>query len=156
MPWKNSVGSPRPMCFLCNKVSTFGMYYEVDCPFLTTRYIDVGITLTYLIDTQWMNEQCYVSTVSCLEEETNCFPQNFCHSVVSDPTDCSPPDSLVHGIFWARILEWVTISSSRGSFLSRDRTHISWVSITGRWIPYLWVTREAHVWNRIWSSFQKI
>ena len=45
-----------------------------------------------------MNEQCYVSTVSCLEEETNFFPQNFCHSVVSDPMDCSPPGSLVHGI----------------------------------------------------------
>ena len=24
-----------------------------------------------------------------------------------DPTDCSPPDSSVHGIFLARVLEWV-------------------------------------------------
>ena len=30
-----------------------------------------------------------------------------------DPTDCSPPGSSVHGIFQARILEWVAISSSR-------------------------------------------
>ena len=29
--------------------------------------------------------------------------------------DCSPPDSSVQGIFQARILEWVAISSSRGS-----------------------------------------
>ena len=29
------------------------------------------------------------------------------------PVDCSPPGSSVHGIFQARILEWVTISSSR-------------------------------------------
>ena len=28
--------------------------------------------------------------------------------------DCSPPGSPVHGIFQARILEWVAISSSRG------------------------------------------
>ena len=27
-----------------------------------------------------------------------------------DPMDCSPPDSSVHGIFQARILEWVTFS----------------------------------------------
>ena len=39
-------------------------------------------------------------------------------SVVSlcDPTDCSPPDSSVHGILQARIMEWVAISSSRGIF----------------------------------------
>ena len=28
-----------------------------------------------------------------------------------DPMDCSPPGSFVHGIFQARILEWVAISS---------------------------------------------
>ena len=30
-----------------------------------------------------------------------------------DRMDCSPPDSSVHGIPQARILEWVAISSSR-------------------------------------------
>ena len=33
-----------------------------------------------------------------------------------DPMDCSPPGSSVHGIFQARILEWVDISFSRGIF----------------------------------------
>ena len=28
----------------------------------------------------------------------------------SNPMDCSPPGSSVHGIFQARVLEWVTIS----------------------------------------------
>ena len=39
------------------------------------------------------------------------------YSVVSDcdPMDCSPPGSSVHRISQARILEWVAISSSRGS-----------------------------------------
>ena len=32
-----------------------------------------------------------------------------------DPMDCTLPGSSVHGIFKARILEWVAISSSRGS-----------------------------------------
>ena len=31
-----------------------------------------------------------------------------------DPVDCSPPGSSIHGIFQARILEWISISSSRG------------------------------------------
>ena len=38
----------------------------------------------------------------------------------SDPVDCSPPSSSVHGIFKARILEWVAMTSSRGSSLPRD------------------------------------
>jgi len=32
-----------------------------------------------------------------------------------DPMDRSPPGSFVHGIFQARILEWVAISFSKGS-----------------------------------------
>ena len=44
---------------------------------------------------------------------------------VCDPMDCSPPGSSVHGILQARILEWVAMSSSRGSSRPRDRTCIS-------------------------------
>ena len=32
-----------------------------------------------------------------------------------DPMDCSPPGSSIHGIFQARVLEWIAISFSRGS-----------------------------------------
>ena len=35
---------------------------------------------------------------------------------------CSPPGSSVHGILKARVLEWVAISSSRGSSRPRDWT----------------------------------
>ena len=42
-----------------------------------------------------------------------------------DPMDCSPPGSSIHGIFQARVLEWVVISLSRGSSLPRDRTRVS-------------------------------
>ena len=37
-----------------------------------------------------------------------------------DPVDCSLPDSSIHGIFQARVLEWVAISFSRGSSQPRD------------------------------------
>ena len=42
-----------------------------------------------------------------------------------DPMDCSLPGSSVHGIFQARILEWVAISYSRWSSQPRDRTRVS-------------------------------
>ena len=45
-----------------------------------------------------------------------------------NPMDCSSPGSSVHEILQARILEWVGISSSRGSFWPRDQTHVSYVS----------------------------
>ena len=35
---------------------------------------------------------------------------------LSDPMDCSPPGSSVHGIFQARGLEWGAIASSISSF----------------------------------------
>ena len=52
------------------------------------------------------------------------------HSVMSylcDPMYCSPLGSSVHGIFPARILEWVAISSSRGSFQPKGQIWISWI-----------------------------
>ena len=39
-----------------------------------------------------------------------------------DPMDSSLPGSSAHGIFQARMLEWVAISYSRASSQSRDRT----------------------------------
>ena len=53
-----------------------------------------------------------------------------------DHMDCSLPGSGVCGILQARILEWVAISSSRGSSRPRDRTHVSGISSIGRWILY--------------------
>ena len=50
-----------------------------------------------------------------------------------DPMDCSPPDSSVHGILQARILEWIVIPSSRGSSPPRDGTWVSWVSCMTDW-----------------------
>ena len=53
-------------------------------------------------------------------------------SVVSDswdPIDCSLPGSFVQGILQARILEWVTISFSRGSFQPRDWTQVYCIAV---------------------------
>ena len=60
-----------------------------------------------------------------------------------DPMDCSPPGSSVHGIFQARMLEWVAISSSRESSQHRDRTLVSCIFCIGRQILYHCTTWEA-------------
>ena len=54
--------------------------------------------------------------------------------------DWSPLDSSDHGILQAKILEWVAVSSSRGSSRPRDRTGDSCIS---RRILYHRATREA-------------
>ena len=71
--------------------------------------------------------------------------QSFSHSqLFCDPMDCSPPGSYVHGIFQARILELVAISSSRGSSWPRNWTPVSCVSCIGRQFLYPCPTWEAH------------
>jgi len=63
-----------------------------------------------------------------------------------DPMDCSPPGSSILGIILERILEWVAISSSRGSSWPRDPTSVSCGSCFGRWIIYHWATQEIINW----------
>ena len=67
-----------------------------------------------------------------------------------DLVGCSPPGSSVHGIFQARILEWVAISYSKGSSWPKDQTHVSWVScLAGRFfttVPPVVVQSLSHVW----------
>ena len=108
----------------------------------------------------------YVCARSCL---TLCYP-----------IDCSPPDSYVHGLFQAKILEWVAISFSRGSSQPRDWTHVSCVSCIGRKILSLVQTGKpltngegiqnfimhlcalysfntiVLLWHRLWEIFLKI
>ena len=50
--------------------------------------------------------------------------------ILCDSMDCSLPGFSVHGIFQARVLEWVAISFSRGSSQPRDWTRVS--RIAGR------------------------
>ena len=56
------------------------------------------------------------------------------------PIDCSLPGSPVHGIFQARILEWVAMPSSRGFFPTQG-SNLCFLHF--KWILYCWVTREA-------------
>ena len=92
-----------------------------------------------------LSDSLFLLGHSHIRLRTHPTPVSVSHSVVSDsePMDCSPPDSSVHGIFQAnipRILEQGAISFSRGSCQPRDQT---WVSlITGIFFT-IWATREA-------------
>ena len=62
------------------------------------------------------------------------------YPTLCDSMDCSLSHSSIHGIFQARVLEWVAISFSRGSSQPRDWT---WDSrIVGRCFT-VWATREV-------------
>ena len=66
---------------------------------------------------------------------------------VSDPMDCSPPGFSVHGIFQARILEWVAISCSK-SWTTKKTEHWrsdafeSW--FWRRFLRVPWKARRSH------------
>ena len=45
-----------------------------------------------------------------------------------DPVDCSLPCTSIHGIFQAKILEWIAISFSRRSSQPRDQTCVFSIS----------------------------
>ena len=59
-------------------------------------------------------ELCLSVTKSCL--------------TLHDPMDCSLPGSSVHGISQAGILEWVSISFSKGFFWPRDWSQVSCIA----------------------------
>ena len=48
------------------------------------------------------------------------------------PVDCSPPGSSVHGILQTRVLEWITMPSSREASRPRDQTLLSYISWIGQ------------------------
>ena len=66
---------------------------------------------------------------------------------LSNPMDCSPPDSSVNGIFpgkifQVRMLESVNISSYRRSSWPWGWTKVSWISCIDRQMHYHWVSEK--------------
>ena len=57
------------------------------------------------------------------------------YPTLCNPMDCSPPGTCVHGILQARILEWVVIPFSRGSFQPTDRTNPGSPTMQADYLP---------------------
>ena len=85
-----------------------------------------------------------ISVTSYGETQTNCVKWSEVKSLsptLCDAVDCSLSGCSIHGIFQARVLEWIAISFSRGSSRPRNRTQVS--HIVGRHFT-VWATREAN------------
>ena len=83
---------------------------------------------TYLTHSEWVSEIAQSCPTPC------------------DPMDYSLSGSSIHGIFQARVLEWIAISFSRGSSWPRNWTQVS--RIVGRRFT-VWATREI---QEYWSG----
>ena len=71
-----------------------------------------------------------------------CMLSHFSCVWLCDPMDHSLPGSSVQEILQARILEWVTMPSSRASSWPRDQTRIC---LHCRQFLYHWATEKAHL-----------
>ena len=94
--------------------SALGFSREIEPLGYTYMWVDVCVYKKYTcICVCFYNCMC-CSVLSC-----------FSHVQLCDPVDLSPPGSSVHWIFRARILEWLSMPSSRGPSGLRDQTSIS-------------------------------
>ena len=90
------------------------------------------LTLHFSVAKLWFWTYVLISMCVCLVSQS-CL-------TLCDPMVCSPPGSSVHGIFQARILEWVAMPFSRESSQPRDQIQ---VSHTADRFFIIWVIREA-------------
>ena len=125
-----------------------------DQPVLLFYFIIFNILISFLSSDphtnteSWQGRDCYllcvhVSVYVCVSVSVSvcvcvcmCMLSLFSHVQLCNPMECSTPDSSVHRILQARILEWVAMPSSRGSSRPRDWTRVSYASCIGRWGLY--------------------
>ena len=105
LPWSDDPGSPGAWILLLmnHQVNSLKLCYNAWSP--SPHFISSHGHLTM---SNHKNSACMLS--------------HFSRIWLCNSTDCSPPGSSVHGILQARILEWVAMSSSRGSSWPRDQT----------------------------------
>ena len=83
-------------------------------------------------------ERCFTP----VEDNTSCcLVTKLCVQLFYNPMDCSLPGSAVHGVFQARIQEWVAISVSRESLIPTQELN---PHLLHHWhILYHWATWEG-------------
>ena len=88
---------------------------------------------------QGSRPMCHEFSCYCERKKVKVLVVQSCQNLC-DPMDCGPPDTSVHGVLQARVLECIPMPFSRGSSQPRDRT---WVSCIGSRFFTVWATREA-------------
>ena len=94
------------------------------CPFLLQRVKQSSIQLDLSFPSKELSDGLCVWVYVCV----------LSHIQLCNFMNCSLSGSSVHGIFQARILEWVSGSYSRGTSQPRDQTHVSCISCIDRQI----------------------
>ena len=124
--------------------------------FVTNQISDIQLSLLVLLVSLSLNQRNTVLITTTLQQASItgktaiffkdvlavsilCLVAQLCPTLC-DSLDCSPPGSSVHGIFQARILDWVAISFSRGSSWPKHWTCVS--CIAGRFFTS-WVVGKA-------------
>ena len=139
-------------------LSRVWLFVTVDCPWgspgqntgvgsrsllqgiFPTQRLNPGLLLGRQILYHWATLKPHMICESVSQVAQSC-------PTLCDPMDCSLPGSSVHGIFQARILEWVAISFSRGSSWPRDRTRVP--HIVGRRFTVGGLTYSSHHWSTL-------
>ena len=111
----------RQISFFFNPLPVF----QMNC--FTFYYWFIGTLFTNISSINYVANTFYPSIICFLIVYMHAKSLQLCPTLC-EPMDCCPPDSSVHGILQARILEGVAISSSRGSSQPRDGTCVSCVS----------------------------
>ena len=88
-----------------------------------TMFISMVLVTCSVLEYHWVWIQAVSTKVKESEVAQSC-------PTLCDPMDCSLSGSSVHGIFQARVLEWIAISFSRGPARLRNWTRVS--RIAGR------------------------
>ena len=107
------------------------------------------------LDSNQFNFKCYdVFLCVCVCVCARARVHRLSHIWLCNTMYCSMPNTSLHGIFQARILERIAISFSRESSQPRDQTCLSCVSCTGRQILYHCATSEVH--DKMFTKLKKI
>ena len=113
-------------------------------------YIDLNPARLYMCSPYIKMANCTFESESESEIAQSCL-------TLCDPMDCSLSGSSVHGIFQARVLEWIAISFSRGSSQPRNRIRVS--RIAGRcftvWVPPQKIPIRERILRR-WQSTRRL
>ena len=103
--------------------------WQTPCPATCTEHATSQTRPSPYQERGWQRACCCLVAKSC---------PTFCPSM-----DCSLLGSSVHGLFQARILDWVAMPSSRGASQLRDQTHV--FCIAGRFFTTKLPSRQKFV-----------
>ena len=141
MDWGNPLNK-SPVPNITSKITS--KYYNYKIALVSCNQSSPCIMTTVLPSTRGDRDECVCACVYAQLCLTPC-----------DPMDCSPPDSSVHEISQARILEWVSIFFSKvATKRSQNCALINSFTSTGlnsNWVNYFILLREDTISRRSWA-----